>query len=71
MEDAWEGTVVKKSRGLYDGSNLYRRLTVELSDGSTIKIRPSRDLWETVSEGDTLIKTSGNNPVKKDPADSR
>lgn len=69
MDDAWEGTVVKKSRGLYDGSNMYRRLKIELTDGRTIKIRPSKDLWKSVSEGDLLIKAPGKEPAKKDPAD--
>ncbi|MEV4707234.1 DUF7489 domain-containing protein [Actinoplanes sp. NPDC049316] len=57
-KDAWEGTVIKKSRGLLDGSSLYRRLTIRLDDGSITKIRVSRDLWVAVTVGDTLTKAS-------------
>ncbi len=63
--DAWEGTVTKKSRGLLDGSNLYRRLTVRLADGRTIKVRVDRDLWNAVSEGETVTKAAGQSPVRR------
>ena len=64
MTDTWRGTVVKKSRGLLDGSNMYRRLKVRLSDGRTLKLRVSRSLWDSVEVGDSLSKSSGNDPVK-------
>jgi hypothetical protein len=65
MDDAWEGTVIKKSRGLLDGSNMYRRLTVRLTDGTTAKLRVNRALWDSVSVGNTLVKAAGQDPVKK------
>jgi hypothetical protein len=57
--DAWEGTVVKKSRGLLDGSNLYRRLHVRRTDGSVVRVRVSRALWNQVTVGDTVTKVAG------------
>lgn len=65
MNDAWEGIVVKKSRGLLDGSNLYRRLTIRRPDGSTTKVRVGRDLWNTLTEGDSVTKEAGQEPVKR------
>ena len=65
MKDAWEGIVVKKTRGLLDGSNLYRRLTIRHSDGSTTKVRVDRDLWDTVREGNVVSKAPGDHPVKR------
>jgi hypothetical protein len=44
MTDTFEGTVIKKSRGLLDGSNMYRRLKVRLEDGTTITVRVNRGL---------------------------
>ena len=44
-DDAWTGTVVKKSRRLLDGSNLYRQVDVETNTGSTERIRVDRPLW--------------------------
>ena len=64
MTDSWDGTVVKKSRGLMDGSNMYRRLKVQLSDGQTRKVRVSRALWDSVVVGDALSKADGQDPVK-------
>lgn len=64
-KDAWEGTVVKKSRGLLDGSSMYRRLKVRLTDGGIIKVRVGRDLWNAVSEGDRLVKIAGQDPVRR------
>jgi hypothetical protein len=63
--DAWQGIVLKKSRGLLDGSNLYRRLKIRLLDGSTIKVRVGRELWSSIVEGDIVSKTSGHEPVKQ------
>jgi hypothetical protein len=64
-KDAWDGTVIRKSRGLLDGSSLYRRLKIRLTDGSIIKVRVSRDLWECLTEGDTVSKVAGRDPVKR------
>lgn len=35
MNDSWRGTVVSKRRGLMDGSNMYRRLKIRRTDGTT------------------------------------
>ncbi|MFT4199884.1 hypothetical protein [Gordonia sp. (in: high G+C Gram-positive bacteria)] len=61
-KQAWAGTVVKKSRGLLDGSNLYRRLTVQTDAGATEKIRVSRALWKELKVGDRLAKDAGQEP---------
>lgn len=58
-EDAWSGTVVKKSRALLDGSNLYRRVTVETDAGGTEKVRVERALWKELNVGDRLVKEAG------------
>lgn len=65
MTDTWEGTVVKKTRGLLDGSNMYRRLKVRLDDGETVKVRVSRTLWDSVEVGDSVSKSEGQDPVKR------
>jgi hypothetical protein len=62
---AWEGTVVKKSRGLLDGSNLYRRLRVQLTDGRIVTVRVDRKLWDKVVVGDTVTKVAGQAAVKR------
>ncbi|SNQ47448.1 conserved hypothetical protein [Frankia canadensis] len=64
MNDAWEGTVVRKSRGLLDGSNMYRRLKIRLRDGTIITVRVSRPVWNSVAVGDTVLKQSGQDPVR-------
>ena len=64
-KDAWDGTVIKKSRGLLDGSSMYRRLEIRLADGSVTKVRVSRDLWSAVTEGDLVVKDAGQDPVKR------
>ena len=64
-KDSWDGTVIKKSRGLLDGSSMYRRLEIRLADGSVTKVRVSRDLWNAVTEGDTVVKGAGQDPVKR------
>jgi hypothetical protein len=63
--DAWVGTVIKKSRRLLDGSSMYRRLEIRLSDGSITKVRVSRSLWGAVAEGDTVAKVAGQDPTKR------
>jgi hypothetical protein len=60
--DAWDGIVLKKSRGLLDGSSLYRRLRIRLTDGSTITVRVGRELWNAVTEGDRVTKAAGRDP---------
>mgnify|MGYP001064016179 CR=1 FL=1 len=57
--DAWTGVVVKKSRAMYDGANLYRKLEVQLDDGETRDVKVNRDLWKTLEVGDRLIKQAG------------
>ncbi|AHI00958.1 hypothetical protein KALB_7600 [Kutzneria albida DSM 43870] len=64
-DEAWEGVVLDKSRGMTDGSNMYRYLTVRLSTSETKKIRVDRGLWDSVAEGDGIVKQAGSNPVKK------
>lgn len=65
MNDVWEGIVVKKSRGLLDGSNLYRRLTIRHPDGTTTRVRVDRELWDALTEGDTVAKAPGESAVKR------
>ena len=62
QDDAWAGAVLKKSRGLLDGSNLYRRITIQTDDGRTEKIRVDRALWKELDVGDRLIKDAGGEP---------
>jgi hypothetical protein len=61
----WRGTVTKKSRGLLDGANLYRRLTVALDNGDTIKVRVTRSTWDAVTVGDRLVKSMDGEPVRE------
>jgi hypothetical protein len=61
-KDAWSGTVAKKSRGLFDGSNLYRRLEVRLDDGTHLNVKVDRDLWSQLEVGDRLVKQDGGQP---------
>ena len=61
-EDAWSGQVVKKTRALLDGSNLYRRLKVRLDDGREIRVRGDRDTWRRLAVGDRLVKHPGRDP---------
>ncbi|MCX8558537.1 hypothetical protein OS121_26140 [Mycolicibacterium mucogenicum] len=53
----WDGTVVKKSRALLDGANLYRRLRIRLDDGQTITVRVDRATWKELSVGDRVSNT--------------
>ncbi|MBD3782248.1 MAG: hypothetical protein IE926_04715 [Micrococcales bacterium] len=61
-DDAWSATVEKKSRGLLDGSNLYRRLRVRRDDGRPMTVRVGREVWDDVSVGDRLVKAAGEPP---------
>ena len=54
----WEGTVVKKSRALLDGANLYRRLRIRLDNGQTITVRVDRAKWKELSVGDRVSNTA-------------
>lgn len=63
-QDAWTGVVVKKSRALLDGSNLYRRLKVRQDGGDEKKIRVDRALWKQLEVGDRLVKEPGQEPRK-------
>jgi hypothetical protein len=63
--EAWEGVVVAKKRGMPDGSSVYFYLKVQLSDGSTKRVRVHRDLWKSLDDGDTVVKAAGAEPVKK------
>ncbi|BBC98213.1 MULTISPECIES: DUF7489 domain-containing protein [Streptomyces] len=63
-ENTWHGTVVKKSRALLDGSNLYRRLELRLDDGTLIKVKVDPDLWKQLSVGDRLVKREGEDPQR-------
>jgi len=62
QDDAWSGTVTKKSRALLDGSNLYRRVTVQLDDGTQLRVKVDRDMWKDLQVGDRLAKQRGEDP---------
>jgi hypothetical protein len=64
-KNAWDGIVARKSRGLLDGSSMYRRLDIRLADGTITKVRVGRDLWHAVAEGDRVTKIAGRDPVKR------
>jgi len=64
LEEVWEGTVVDTSRANPDGSNLYHYVKVKLSDGKAKKIRVDGDLWDSLSDGDTIVKRAGEPPVR-------
>lgn len=64
MSESWEGVVLKKSRGLYDGANLYRRLKVRTSAGTIVKARVDRALWDAVSVGDAVRRDADGNVTK-------
>ncbi|MET7802185.1 DUF7489 domain-containing protein, partial [Streptomyces decoyicus] len=51
-DDAWEGIVIHKSRGMLDGSNMYHFVEVRLADGETMNVRFSRRLWKSILVGD-------------------
>ena len=65
QSDAWTGTVVKKSRALLDGSNLYRRLKVRLDDGTERHVRVGREMWRELAVGDRLVKRTGADPRRE------
>jgi hypothetical protein len=63
-KDTWSGTVVKKSRALLDGSNLYRRLKVQLDDGTQLNVKVDRNVWQQLQVGDRLVKHQGEDPQR-------
>ncbi len=65
-EDAWEGVVIDTTRRATDGSNLYHYVEVRRPDGKTRKFRIEKDLWETLSPGDRLVKEPGTSAPVRD-----
>ncbi|WP_339134753.1 hypothetical protein WJM95_33820 [Streptomyces sp. f51] len=63
-DDAWEGTVEDKSRGMLDGANMYHFATVRCADGRSIKVRIDRRLWKSIAVGDRIVKEPGSDPAK-------
>lgn len=43
-DDAWEGIVIHKSRGMLDGSNMYHFVEVRLADGETMNVRDRKSV---------------------------
>ncbi|XBB66070.1 hypothetical protein ABFU82_18390 [Nocardioides sp. WV_118_6] len=64
MTEAWEGVVVKKSRGLYDGANMYRRLKVRTTGGTIVKARVDKDVWNAVEVGDAVRRDADGTVAK-------
>lgn len=62
--DAWTGVVVKKSRAMYDGSNLYRKLEVQVDGGDVRDVKVKRDLWKQLEVGDRVTKAAGADPER-------
>ncbi|NUR97696.1 MAG: hypothetical protein HOV67_20880 [Kribbellaceae bacterium] len=62
--DAWAGVVVKKSRAMYDGSNLYRKLEVQLDSGEVRDVKVKRELWKSLEVGDRLTKEADAEPTR-------
>ncbi|MFJ9180083.1 hypothetical protein [Streptomyces sp. NPDC102360] len=58
-EDAWDGVVVDKTRRATDGSNVYHYVEIRLQDGTTVKVRVDKPLWESLTSGDHLVKEAG------------
>ncbi|MFJ9121253.1 hypothetical protein ACIRJO_37700 [Streptomyces sp. NPDC102394] len=63
-DDAWEGVVEGKSRGMLDGANMYHFVKVRRADGQSVKVRIGRGLWKSIAVGDRLVKQPGGDPVK-------
>lgn len=53
----WRG-IVKKSRALLDGSNLYQRIVVRLDDDQTVTTRVHRRTWKTLAVDDAVERTA-------------
>jgi hypothetical protein len=63
-DDAWEGIVEDKSRGMLDGANMYHFVKVRRADGYFLKVRIDRGLWKSIAVGDRLVKEPGSAPAK-------
>ncbi|MFD8733636.1 hypothetical protein ACFV06_01825 [Streptomyces sp. NPDC059618] len=63
-DDAWDGIVEDKSRGMLDGANMYHFVKVRRTDGQCVKVRVDRALWKSVAVGDRIVKEPGSNPAK-------
>jgi hypothetical protein len=63
-DDAWEGIVEDKSRGMLDGANMYHFVKVRRVGGQFIKVRIDRGLWKSIAVGDRIVKEPGSGPVK-------
>ena len=63
-DESWDGTVVKKSRAMLDGSNLYRRVKIRTESGETQKVRVDRGLWKELEVGDRVVKEAGQDAHK-------
>ncbi|MFB7247359.1 hypothetical protein ACFCYX_33430 [Streptomyces populi] len=63
-DDAWEGVVEDKSRGMLDGANMYHFVKVRRGDGRSVKVRIDRGLWKSIAVGDRIVKEPGGAPVK-------
>ncbi|MFD7877777.1 hypothetical protein ACFV5G_27385 [Streptomyces sp. NPDC059766] len=63
-DDAWEGIVEDKSRGMLDGANMYHFVKVRRADGQFMKVRVDRGLWKSMSVGDRIVKEPGSGPAK-------
>ncbi|WP_405657970.1 hypothetical protein OG379_00280 [Streptomyces sp. NBC_01166] len=63
-DDAWEGVVSHRSRGMLDGSNMYHFLEVRLVDGASVKVRVGRRFWKTIAVGDRIAKRPNADPYK-------
>ncbi|WP_449479939.1 DUF7489 domain-containing protein [Streptomyces avidinii] len=63
-DDAWEGVVTGRSRGMLDGSNMYHFVEVRLTDGSSVKVRIARRLWKSLAVGDRIAKRPDADPYR-------
>ncbi|WP_432175625.1 DUF7489 domain-containing protein [Streptomyces sp. Tue6028] len=63
-DDAWEGIVEDKSRGMLDGANMYHFVKVRCADGQSMKVRVDRGLWKSIVVGDRIVKEPGSGPAK-------
>lgn len=64
QDDAWEGVVTDKSRGMLDGANMYHFVELRLDGGESTKVRIGRVLWKSLAVGDRVVKRPGDDPVK-------
>ncbi|MGQ4361656.1 DUF7489 domain-containing protein [Streptomyces sp. SAS_272] len=63
-DDAWEGIVEDKSRGMVDGANMYHFIKLRRADGQSMKVRIDRGLWKSIAIGDRIVKEPGSGPAK-------